>query len=255
MWGARLAASGPLLAILLLGGAGAAAGSAGICVPLVISRAGQPTVEQALRVAPGSTGLAALESRHSVRQDDGLVCAIDGYPTSGCTSVTPTGDIYWAYWHRAPGATQWTYSQVGSGTSIVEPGVAEGWSWQNGSSEAPIPPPDVDVALLCPATTPTPTPSPSNRPTHSPTPATTTGSSAPLRSPTPTTSRTAARPSVSPRSTTSDPPTSPTPARSSPQAATRSGGAASRFPWAVVAIAVVIAGLATAAVVRARRTG
>jgi hypothetical protein len=265
----RLVATGALVTGLLVALAGpVAAGTATICVPLVISRTGQPTVEQSLRVPAGTDGLAALQRDHAVRQDNGLVCAIDGYPATGCTSVTPTGDVYWAYWHRAPGAAHWTYSQVGAGSSTVEPGVAEGWSWQTGNSEAAVPPPDVDVARMCPAASAHPTPTPS--PTH-PRPASP-AASAPPAAPTAAPRAAAATPG-SPRATppTTHPARSARSARSAAASSTPfpspSAGRHSRLvaaqrsnpgggiPWLPIAIGVVVAGLAGGAIARSRRTG
>ena len=71
----------------------------------------------------------------------GAVCMIDGvgYPVDPCLA-----DKFWAY-HRAPaGATSWTFSPIGAGSTQVRNGDVEGWRWGTGSSprQAPaLPPP------------------------------------------------------------------------------------------------------------------
>ena len=61
----------------------------------------------------GATGVDVLEAGgHTVGfRHDGLVCTIDGLPKTGCAAVDDTH--YWAYFHRAPGATTLDLQQRG----------------------------------------------------------------------------------------------------------------------------------------------
>lgn len=157
------------LATLAAGAAGlvtpgpAAAGSAHICVGLVIDATsiGGSTDTECASVPPGSSGIDVLESTgHTVTTDyDGrFVCSIDGVPSSGCSGVD--ADHYWSYWHRAAGDTRWAYSSDGAASYQPAAGSTDGWVYDNGHTRRPP-----DVGRLCPeptgSTTASPSPSPS----------------------------------------------------------------------------------------------
>lgn len=145
-------------------GASAPAASAAraqpICIAVVVDpRAlGSPVSTGCAKVSPGSTGLAVLTAagyRVGFRSD-GLVCTIDGLPKSGCSAVDDSH--FWAYYHRAPGATSWTYSTSGPATYKPPAGSTEGWVYEDGSSRTPE---DVSYRSICPPqphATSTPTP-------------------------------------------------------------------------------------------------
>jgi hypothetical protein len=84
-------------------------------------------------VPEGTTGAQLLAmradrlGRPAPRYDrSGLLCAIDGYPTTGCGE--PTGDgayVYWSYWWRVPSG--WKYATTGPATKVLRNGDVEGW--------------------------------------------------------------------------------------------------------------------------------
>jgi hypothetical protein len=69
---------------------------------------------------PRSAGPTPLRS-------SGLLCAIDGFPKTGC-GVRGSHYAYWAYFHGRAGA--WSYQNVGPAGSRVHADVVEGWRWQ-----------------------------------------------------------------------------------------------------------------------------
>ncbi len=69
----------------------------------------------------------------------GLLCAIDGFPATGCGEPKDGKYAYWAYFHGANGA--WSYANVGPGASRVGVGVVEGWRWQPAGAGLPTDPP------------------------------------------------------------------------------------------------------------------
>ncbi|WP_052848971.1 fibronectin type III domain-containing protein [Streptomyces avicenniae] len=107
----------------------------------------------------GPTGVEMLtRSGHTLRQHtNGLICAIDGYPATGCGEKQPDGAIrYWSYWaHDAARGPGWTYAAAGPGTRRLANGSVDGWRYvETRSADAPVPQPrqapDWDV-LCCEA--------------------------------------------------------------------------------------------------------
>jgi hypothetical protein len=47
---------------------------------------------------------------------------------------------FWGYW-RGDGSSGWTWSSVGAGSTVVEEGDVEGWSWGRGQDGSTHPPP------------------------------------------------------------------------------------------------------------------
>jgi hypothetical protein len=70
--------------------------------------------------------------------ESGLLCAIDGYPTSGCGAQSGTHYAYWAYWH---GGRHWQYANGGPGEWKVAIGDVEGWRFEPEGSATPADPP------------------------------------------------------------------------------------------------------------------
>ena len=103
------------------------------------------------------------------------VCALCGVgcPSSDC--LTCDSRNYWAYHRAAAGASKFSYSAAGSGSTTVRNGDVDGWRWGSGTAPAfqsfesicgsPEPPPTEPPTTAAPATTSAP--------------ATTTGSAAP----------------------------------------------------------------------------
>ena len=152
-----------------------------ICVALVVdARAlGAGVSTTCAKVPGGATGLDVLQAgghRIGFRRD-GLICTIDGLPKSGCTAVDDSH--YWAYFHRAPRSTAWTYSTEGAATYQPANASTDGWVYDNGTS---LTPDNIPYRKICPpaATRPSATASPtasasatpsggSSRPTPRPT--------------------------------------------------------------------------------------
>jgi hypothetical protein len=133
-----------------------------ICVALVVDAhsIGGPVSTDCATVKKGSTGIDVLEAAgHTVTfRSDGLLCTIDGLPRTGCSAVDDTH--YWAYYHRAPGSTTWSYSNEGAGTYQPVNDSTDGWVYDNGTKLTPR---NVPYAAIC---KPTATPSPTARATR-----------------------------------------------------------------------------------------
>lgn len=114
-------------------------------------------------------GLAALDrAGHSysfVPRIPGMICTIDRRPDP-CNGAP--SDAYWSYWHASAGG-EWTYSTRGAGNHDPEPGTVEGWSFGAGEPPGRRPPPDAP-ATTDPASTDEPPP-PSDGATPTPSPA------------------------------------------------------------------------------------
>ena len=109
---------GPLVALLLSAGpAGAAsctepvaAGQIRVVIVVDPGDAGSPS-SACLVVPAGTTGSQALSRRaaelgRTVPRygGSGLLCALDGHPTSGCGDRNAGGYLYWAYFNGTSGA-------------------------------------------------------------------------------------------------------------------------------------------------------
>ena len=155
---AGTAAAGPA------GGVAAAADT--ICVALVVDFAdlGAGVDSDCVTVPAGSSGEDVLRARHTLGfrpNQPGFVCTIDGWPHEGCSGSN--GEHYWAYFHRAPGASSWTYSTAGASGYEPKNNSTEGWVWLTRKDQTPA---NVAFSAICTATS-SPKPRPS---TSSPTP-------------------------------------------------------------------------------------
>jgi hypothetical protein len=143
----------------------AAAGKAKptICVALVVDgRALGSDVSTACATVPrGATGIDVLEAAgHRVGfRGDGLLCTIDGLPKTGCADIDDSH--YWAYFHRAPGSTNWVYSSEGPSTYQPVNDSAEGWVFDDGST---LTPKNVPYATICKANKASPSAHPTTTP-------------------------------------------------------------------------------------------
>ncbi len=83
----------------------------------------------------GANALMAVDTNghagHVLRwSSSGLLCAIDGYPATGCGESSATGYRYWSYWH---GGDSWSYSSVGPDSFTPKDGAVEGWHFIDGT--------------------------------------------------------------------------------------------------------------------------
>lgn len=109
----------------------------------------------------------------------GLLCRIDGQPSSDPCQGAPPPDAYWAYWHADRGGA-WTYSRAGAGRTPPA-GSVEGWAFGDDAEPGVAPPP------AAPAPTPTTTspPAPAGPPGSVPEPGTPPGTSGTVTPPEP----------------------------------------------------------------------
>lgn len=113
----------------------------------------------------------------------GLLCAIDGFPATGCGERTSTGYRYWSYHLGDTGA--WRRADIGPATRRVGDASVEGWRFVEGRGDASDPPPRPapDHTRICPppptTTTSTTSPTTAVPPGTSSTPTTVTPPQAP----------------------------------------------------------------------------
>jgi len=96
---------------------------------------------------PGDTGAQVLQAQAELlgyptprydQSGSGLLCAIDGYPKSGCGTQNGSHYAYWAYWHAGK---RWQYASGGPGEWKVSRGDVEGWRFEPDGSATPADPP------------------------------------------------------------------------------------------------------------------
>ena len=164
---AALSLAGPL-ALRPFADAAHAAGSAGeVSVAFVLDFGGSSSDQVTGCVTVPSTdtrydALAAFVQEKGLTQPSyapsGLLCSINGVPSSGCGQIIAGGYIYWAYF--TGGAHGWVYASTGAGGTVGTDDV-EGWRFENPGSGNPGDPgprtaPHYDS--LCGPTTPTTVP-------------------------------------------------------------------------------------------------
>jgi hypothetical protein len=147
-----------------------------IVVPVVVDTGGPSDVGRVscVTVPTGSNGAQVLTARAKLLGEpapryavSGLLCAIDGYPATGCGLATGGHYAYWAYYH---GGSSWSYASVGPASWPVTAGDVEGWRFEPDGSATPSDPPPrspSDAATLCPASGP-PTTTTTTTPTGPP---------------------------------------------------------------------------------------
>ena len=145
-------------AVTVVAATGSAQAADTICVALVVDFAdlGAGVESDCVKVPDGSSGEDVLRARHTLGfrpNQPGFVCTIDGWPKEGCAASN--GEHYWAYFHRAPGSSSWTYST--SGASGYEPrnNSTEGWVWLTRKDQTPA---NVAFTGICPTSTTSPRP-------------------------------------------------------------------------------------------------
>ncbi|WP_416973768.1 LPXTG cell wall anchor domain-containing protein [Streptomyces sp. 4F14] len=188
------------------------------------------------------------------------------YPTPAdddCV-LTPPASAYWSYWHADPGATDWSYSQLGAMLYKPKPGSVDLWTFGGtnigGTEGRPKVTPDQlrahNTSPEGQPSTPAPTPEapvpPPAPDTGTPTPkapSTAASSSAPP-SPSPSVAPSSSTPSATPS------PTTPSVVDATPAADTPRGDSGSLLPAAVGgALVALLAGAALFTARRRRRTG
>lgn len=128
-----------------------------------------PSVE-CLVLNGGSTGGDLLRERSSLLGTprpryaaSGLLCGIDGNPSSGCGETTGGGYLYWSSWSGSGG--DWVYTSGNPFTRRLSDGDIVGWRFVLGAGGPQDPPPRAapDANRIFPSS-----PSPSSPPTAPP---------------------------------------------------------------------------------------
>jgi MYXO-CTERM domain-containing protein len=240
-----------------------AAATKTICVGLVVDARplGGPLASDCTTVPDGSTGYDVLrKAGHTVGfRQDGLICSIDNRPADGCGEVDAAH--YWAYFHREPGASSWTYSNEGATTYEPENNETEGWVWRDADMAKP---PNIPYRTICPQTS---SASPSAS-AHRSKPSPSASSHSDAASVSPRTTTPVATPNAArthhrqrPSATTSSPPATsltPTPSESARIVSSTTTGdesGSSGPPYALLAGAVAVLALGGIAAFRGRRRG
>ncbi|HVU74919.1 MAG TPA: hypothetical protein VHE83_18290 [Mycobacteriales bacterium] len=171
------------------------------CIGVVVDPAGSGSPRApdtyCATVPYGATGQQVLAARAKAlnrpqpRYQGGLLCAIDGYPATGCGEhdTARGGYDYWSYWHKRRGSSQWVYSGTGADQYSPVPGDLEGWAFQEGGAEGGRVPPDVSAESVCATARPAASgasSAPSSKKPSATTPATRPATKAPTKSATPT---------------------------------------------------------------------
>jgi hypothetical protein len=121
--------------------------------PAVAAVAAKPThvaiviVGHGVACVPWHSGITGDEVLNDVatvkyRPTDGLITQIDGTPGNNRADETH----YWSYWHNT--GAGWRYSTTGASSYLPKAGTVEGWHFINGSSTA-TPPPIRSYASIC----------------------------------------------------------------------------------------------------------
>lgn len=102
-------------------------------------------IVRCLKVPAGTNGsvvLASVTSSLHVAAPtyavSGLLCSIDGYPSSGCGTPGRGGYAYWSYWHGVAG--HWSYADVGPAEWTVRDEDVEGWRFESHGTAGPADP-------------------------------------------------------------------------------------------------------------------
>jgi len=160
---AALSLAGPF-ALRPFADAAHAAGSAGeVSVAFVLDFGGSTgsQVVGCVNVPASDTrydALTAFAQKKGLSQPgyapSGLLCSINGIPSSGCGRVVAGGYIYWAYF--TGGAHGWTYASSGASGTVGTADV-EGWHFENpgsGNPGDPAPRTAPEYNSICGSSTP-----------------------------------------------------------------------------------------------------
>jgi hypothetical protein len=155
----------------LVGAPAECAGAAGsIHVAVVVDYggiAGAPVAARSdcISVPAGSNGATVLAARATQlglpapRWDvnNGLLCAIDGFPRTGCAASDANGTYtYWSYWGAV--GDSWQYATTGPIGHVLRDGAVEGWRFGSGRGTSQDDAPRASVAASRCPTAPTSTP-------------------------------------------------------------------------------------------------
>ena len=127
-----------------------------IRVTIVVDSDATGLTSDCLVVPSGTTGLALLARRAGALgrtapryAQSGLLCAIDGFPATGCGDRSNGGFAYWAYFSGTSGS--WVYGAYNPFLRRLSDGDVEGWRFVGGAGDAGDPPPRIAPPRLGPA--------------------------------------------------------------------------------------------------------
>ena len=153
--------------LTLPGGAAQAAACSGTSGVTVVIDYGSSSATLCSPGDPSSAG-GALRAVAGVdyvpMYGQGVVCKINGIPSSQTCQRMPPSSAYWAFFHASRGGS-WTYSSVGVADYNPAPGTVVGFAFGSGGAPSTAPP-----AASAPAPKPSPKPSPKPAPKPSPKP-------------------------------------------------------------------------------------
>jgi hypothetical protein len=139
--------------------------SAQVSVAFVVDFGARGVVKSCVHVPAGTNGYGALTAFTQQENEEpptynqsGLLCSINGVPSSGCGQSVPGGYVYWAYFHGNSGS--WQYASSGA-SGAVSTGDVEGWRFEDpGAGNPTDPPPRAAPAFtsICGTTSPTSAP-------------------------------------------------------------------------------------------------
>ena len=143
-----------------------AAGTVNVAIavdPGVIPGAPRGPEVMCVTVGDGATGADVLVERARLLgrppprwAPSGLMCAIDGYPATGCGERVDGSYRYWSYHLGDEGS--WSYARTGPAMRRATPARMEGWHFIAGANSPADPPPRVaaSAAAVCPPSAPSP---------------------------------------------------------------------------------------------------
>ncbi len=102
---------------------GSPGGTSQVCVPV------SERTDAAALLAARAQQLGVVAPRYN---GVGLLCSIDGYPSSGCGESVGGVARYWAYWLGS--GSGWSYANVGPAGHQVDGNVVEGWRFIEGTA-------------------------------------------------------------------------------------------------------------------------
>jgi hypothetical protein len=125
-------------------------------------------------VAAGASGADVLRERARLLgrpaprwAQSGLLCAIDGFPATGCSERVDGAYRYWAYHLGSEGS--WSWASIGPAFRKATADRMEGWHFVAGTGGPSDPPPraSADPARVCPVLAPAPAPTAPTSPAES----------------------------------------------------------------------------------------
>ena len=127
--------SGSVRVVMVVDPGETSAGPSSVCLVVPSGTTGSQLL------ARRAAELGMSPSRYPRYAGSGLLCAIDGFPATGCGDRTSGGFAYWAYFNGTSGA--WNYGSYNPFIRRMADGDIEGWRYVSGTGGAQDPPPRI----------------------------------------------------------------------------------------------------------------